>query len=138
MVTIDYNRSLADMVKVGKYGSINKNITAKNFPVTGTGRVNVEVVLVPFHQKIKSNDALTKLDKLRFRSAIISELLAFGEMHPKLQPKFPIVALGSIANIGNNSFVPYLDCWVEKERDLDLLPFERKWGYDFLFAAVRK
>jgi len=76
------------------------------------------------------------LDELGFRAAILPELFAFGETHPEVQREFPIVALGSIANVDGKR-VPYIDR-LYKERELYLGRFEFKWHDRCRFAAVRK
>jgi hypothetical protein len=57
MVTVDYARSLADMVKAGNYGYANNNITAKSLPPTRHGKADVQIVLVHFNRDIQSDDA---------------------------------------------------------------------------------
>ncbi len=111
MVTVDYAKSLPDMIKAGNYGYANEDITPKRFPIKGDGKVGVEIVLVHFGKDMQSDDVLAELDKLGLRAAVLPELLAFGETHPEVQREFPIIALGSIANVGGERFVPYLGYW---------------------------
>lgn len=134
MVTVDYARSLEAMIKAGNYGYVNEDITPKNFPITGKGKVDLEVVLVSFNIK---ESALKELDELGLRAATLPELLAFGEMHSEVQRAFPIIALGSIANVGGNRHVPSLDGW-GGERELRLSWFGSRWFGHCRFAAVRK
>lgn len=138
LVTVDYAKSLPDMIKAGNYGYANEDITDKNFPTQGKGAVDLEIVLVYFGKDMDSNDVLSELDKLGFRAAILPELLAFGETHPEVQREFPIIALGSFwADRDGNRFVPCLGRWRGK-RGLGLSWFESRWSGYCRFAAVRK
>jgi hypothetical protein len=138
MVTVDYNRSLHEMIKAGNYDYANDSITAENFPIKGEGKVDTEIILVHFNRSISSDDAIREMDQLGLRPAVLPELLAFGEMHPAVQKEFPIVALGSVwRNGGGSRVVPFLGRW-DAERKLYLLGFVGGWGGNFRFAAVRK
>lgn len=138
LVTVDYAKSLPDMIKAGNYGYANKNINAKNFSITGDGKADVELVLVHFGRDIESDNVLAELDKLGLRPAILPELLAFGETHPEVQREFPIIALGSVwaGRVGLRR-VPYLDGWSGR-RGLSLDWFGDGWHGRCRFAAVRK
>lgn len=136
-VTVDYAKSLPDMIKAGNYGYANEDITPKKFPIQGEGKVDLEIVLVHFGKDIESDDVLAELDKLGLRAAVLPELLAFGETHPEVQREFPIIALGSFANESGNRRVPYLDDWLGR-RKLDLCWFVSRWHDRCRFAAVRK
>ncbi len=138
MVTVDYAKSLPEMIKAGNYGYANEDITPKNFPITGEGKVDLEIVLVHFGKDIESDDVLAELDKLGLRAATLPELLALGETHPKVQREFPIIALGSVwANRDGDRDVPCLGDWGDR-RELVLCYFGLGWDDDCRFAAVAK
>lgn len=125
-VTIDYNKSLVDMIVAGKYDYVNSNIAEKNFPIqrpsvseadTGNGPYrapgiqndSIEIVLVHLNKVATTTEVLAHMDKLGLRPARIEELLAFGEKYPAVQREFPVVALGSVwVNSVQDRSVAYL------------------------------
>ena len=137
-VTVDYTKPLDAMITAGNYDYRNDNITTENFPVTGNGTVECEVILVHFDRSIKSEAAITEMEQLDLRPATLTELLAFGETYPEIQREFPIICLGSswVDSDGYRN-VPYLDRWRAGGR-LDLGWFGGGWRRDCRFAAVRK
>jgi hypothetical protein len=137
-VTVDYSKSLAEMIKAGHYGWVNDAIVADHFPVQGEGQNEVEVALFHFNRNISSDDAIAEMEKAGYRPARIEELLALGASQPELQKEFPIVALGSVwQDPDGDRDVPYLFCG-DAKRGLDLRWFESDWGVLYRFAAVRK
>ncbi len=137
LVTVNYDLSLAEMIKVGKYDSVNSGITKKHFPVNGEGTNEVVTELVHFNRFIGSDEVIRELDKRGFRPATIEELLAFGAKYPEMQIQFPIVALGSLWRHLGHRDVPYL--WgASRGHDLNLDWFENGWEGHYRFLAVRK
>ena len=137
LVIGDYDVPLASMIAAGRYDYVNKNITAANFPITGTGKIVSVITLVSFHRDIGSDDAVAELAYLGFEPARIEHACAFGAQYPDVQRKFPIVFLGSVwEGPGAYRGVPCLLDWHEK-RGLDL-GYWGRWSRDDRFAAVRK
>lgn len=136
-VTVNYDLSLAGMIKAGWYDWVNSDITEKYFSMNSTGTKEVVTRLVHFNQYLSSDDVLRELDKRGLRPATIAELLAFGAKYPELQRQFPIVALGSIWQHLGLRFVPYL-YGRGSERRLSLDWFEYGWYDGYRFLAVRK
>jgi len=137
-VTVDYGLSLAEMIKVGKYDWVNDLITAKHFPFTGEGMVELKVQLVHFKRRIESDDAIKEMDGMGLQPLALSELLAFGAKFPEVQREFPIIALGSVwqYRVGYRH-VPEL--WgYDHGRSLRLRWFGNRWHDYYRFAAVRK
>lgn len=136
-VTVDYILSLEEMIKVGRYQSVNPSITSEHFPIKGKGTKEVETKLVHFDRFLGSDEVIQELDKDGLRPAIIEELLAFGSRYPMMQWQFPIVALGSILRRPDHhqKDVPYL--W-GRERHLDLVSFESLWHDNIRFLTVLK
>lgn len=95
-VTINYDASLADMIRTGRYDWVNPNITEKNFPVKGKGIKEVVIELTRFNRLISSDDALSELEKRGLRPATIEEFLAFGAAYPEVQQGSQTVTLGSV------------------------------------------
>lgn len=98
-VVVDFNQTVEEMVKAGKYDWVELEITSDYRPVNCHGISRVDVVLVPIHlQSMASEDLLRELDKQDLRPAEFPELLAFGATYPEKQREFaPIVALGSVS-----------------------------------------
>lgn len=160
-VTVDYTKSLAEMIAAGKYDYVNPYINEKNFPikrpksVAQTGHKEVHsgngpyrtpeptagniVELVLIHQMSKmvsTEDILKYLDKNDLRPATLAELLAFGAENPEIQRRFLIVALSSswLCSLGRHC-VPYL--WGGSD-DRDLGLYWSEWGGCCRFLAVSK
>ena len=133
-LTANYDRSVEDAVKAGKYDWSNDNITTNNFPSKRTGTADTEIILVKFERDMESGDVVKQLDKQGLRPAELPELLAFGEKYPDVQRDFPVVALGSVLQIlvGDRP-APCLDGHSGR-RNLCLF----WWGSFYRFAAVRK
>lgn len=135
--TVDYNLSLEQMIAVGNYDRSNRNITAKRFPLKGIGKVELEPKLFYFGRKMSSNDVIAEIEKEGFRPCTIEELLAIGEQHPELQREFPLVELGSLAEVDGLRRVAYLSRGYLK-RGLSLGWFDCEWTGVFRFPSVRK
>ena len=139
-VVVDYNLSLVEMIKAGKYDWVNDGITQKHFPLQekGLGKIGFTITLLHLNRYISSDEAIEKISEAGYRPATLPELLALGESQPELQRQFPIVALGSVWQCrGGPRCVPYL--WYDgSERRLDLTLFERDWSPHYRFAVARK
>jgi len=137
-VTVDYSKSLAEMIKAGHYDWVNNVIVADHFPVQGKGQSEAEVALFHFNRNISSDDAIAEMAIAGYRPARIEELLALGASQPEFQKEFPIVALGSAwQDPGGHRHVPCLR-WNGAKRYLNLGWFEGDWSGRYRFAAVRK
>ncbi len=141
VLSVDYSRTVQEMINTGKYGWTNDDITEKHFPLPtelNGKKVSVAAKLFHFNRSINSQDAIKEMDKTGYRPATLAELLALGEKEPELQKEFPIVALGSIwTDAFGNRYVPYLSVDGRK-RMLDLDWFDDDWFDLCRFLAVRK
>ena len=137
-VTVDYSRSLAEMIAAGKYDWSNSGITADHFPVKGEGVSEVELTLVHFNRFMSTDAVLKELAKTGFRPAKIEELLALGEKYHDLQREFPIVALGSVwRDPGDDRRCACL--WGgDSRRSLSLDWLGDGWHENFRFLVVRE
>ncbi len=138
-VSVDYSTTLEQMIAEGKYDWSNSDINSKNFPTASqVGQVTVNVELVHFNRNIGSEEALQELDKVGYRPANLSELLAFGAKYPDRQREFPIVALGSVwQRLDGNRYVAYI-YYGGVRRHLYLVWIELWYVALYRFAAVRK
>lgn len=137
-VTVDYSTPLETMVAEGKYDYVNPNITVANFPITGTGVVEEEIILVHLDRDISSDDAVRELHEMGLEPARIEHATAFGAKYPDVQREYPIVFLGSVwTHSGGRRSVPCLGYW-DAKRELYLLWWRADWNRAYRFAAVRK
>jgi hypothetical protein len=137
-LSVDYERSVEDLVKAGGYDWANSDITSRNFPTKRKGRAEVVVELIHFNRYISTDEVLRELDRMGFRPAKLHELLAFGEKYPEAQRRFSVVALGSVW-LDRDGFrhVPYLDGH-GSSRVLYLRWYVFGWFGFYWFAVVRK
>ena len=139
IVTVDYDQTVEQLIKTGKYDWFNYDLTSLNFPSNEKGVAEVLVYLVNFNRGISSEDAVKELDRQGLRPATLKELLALGVAQPDLQRNKPIVALGS--EWRDSVVFVYVPCLVglEGDRRLDLdWWWGGNWVSEWLFAAVRK
>ena len=140
-LTVDYSRTVQEMINVGNYGWTNSDITEKHFPLPtelNGKQVSVSTKLFHFNRSISSKDAISEMDKGGFRPATLAELLALGKAHPELQKEFPIVALGSVwRDASDDRLVPVLSFGGSRRR-LGLNWFDSDWLVRYRFLGVRK
>jgi len=137
-VTVDYSKSLAEMIVAGNYDWQHPDIAAEHFLLIGKGKMEVEIFFSHFGKEMTSNGVITEIDGQDFRPAKIEELLALGASQPELQKQFPIIALGSVwQSPSGNRYVPYL-LWLDGERRLNLFRLGRVWDEYLRFACVHK
>lgn len=137
-VIVDYGMSLADMIWAGKYDWVNSDITSEHFPITGSGKIEGDLVLVHLNRSASTDEVRKELESRGLRPATIAELLAFGVKYPNKQREFPIIALGSVwqrpvgrchvAGLGGSA----------SRRDLRLYWCEDGWDGGCRFLASRK
>ena len=140
-MNVDYGLPLEAMIAAGHYDWKNGNLTGKLFPIKGDGIVEFEACLFHFNRVIESKDAIKAIkaaDKDNpWSAAKVEQVLSFGAVCPEEQCKYPIIGLGSVAEIGGNRYVPVL--WgYGSERGLGLDWFGSGWGGGCRFLAVRK
>lgn len=137
-VSVNYELSVEDAIEAGKYQAVHSDITGKNFPSTRSGHADLEIVLVRFDHRMKSEDVLQELGKEGLRAAELPELLAFGAEHPEEQRKFSVVGLGSVwKDRKGYRNVPCLYT-ASEGRYLDLHWWDDGWYSYSRFAAIKK
>lgn len=107
-VSIDYSRSLATMIFAGKYDWVHSDITEKRFPVQGSGIVGRELVLCHYDRPTERGEPERLIEHAGYELASIEDLLSFGEKYPEKQRNYPIIPLGSTAEVHGRHVVPYL------------------------------
>ncbi len=136
-LTVDYGQSLEQMIAAGHYDWKNSDINAKLFPIEGQGNVEFEAKIFHFNRGISSGSAIGAIEDAHWEPAKIEHLLAFGEKYPDEQHKFPIVVLGSVAEVRGGRGAPCLSRGGSRRR-LDLIRFDEDWDAYDRFLAVRE
>ena len=137
-VSVNYDTTVEEMVRLGHYDWSNSDVTSKHFPTKRTGTADLVIELVHVNRDISTKDAQKELDRMGFRPAELHELLAFGAKYPEVQREFPILALGSVwQDLDDDRRYACLH-GVGSERGLYLRWFGGDWDDVCRFAAVRK
>lgn len=129
--------SFAERIERGHYAWVHSDLTRVAFPVTVDQMGEWEWGLLPFDQSPATEDIIHKIVGDGFKPARIGHLLTFGEMYPKEQEKYPIIALGSVAKTSMGLSVPRL-CVAGYERKLTLSWFDESWEDQSHFLCVRR
>jgi len=139
-LTVD-ERSLEQMIAGGRYDYVGSDITATRFPITTDQVGEWEARYFHFNIDIESPDAKACIEaedpENPWQAAHIGHLLAHGATHPAEQRTFPIIALGSVAEVHGYPYVPYLDRY-GAPRYLYLNLWRYGWHRYCRFLAVRK
>lgn len=115
ILTIDYGRSWKVMKKAAGFdaSNSNSNINPERFPIVGTGIVLVEASLFNFAEGTSSDNAESVIVKTSpqnpWATGKVEHIFAYGEALPNEQLEYPIVGLGSVADIDTSCHVVYLD-----------------------------
>lgn len=136
--TVDYGITIEEAVRRGHYNYADANITSQNFSTKQKGKVERVMELIHFDCYISTNEILKEFDRMGYRPAELHELLAFGEQHPDVQRKFPVVALGPVWRRPDGyRLVPCL--WGGTDnRGLGLHWFGGGWVSGFRFIVCRE
>lgn len=141
-INIDYNKSVSEMISLGKYDFVNPFFRKIIFYYFNNSmNINKQTIIAKlffFNSFIKSNEAIKKIDKVAFRPATLFELLTLGYLYPNLQNQFPIVALGTTIKNNGMKFVPALISINKNKRILALFWNECEWFSSFRFLGVSK
>ncbi len=145
---IDYGQSLEEMIAAGHYGRVNRNITAKHFPIKPKRSLFIRRRVVRFEaQCIHPNRCISSENVLNvigyvdtcnpWMPANIEQILSYGAVFPEEQCKHPIVGLGSVAEVIGGRGVPSLGR-VNFSRELLLSGWDGMWTPEYRFLAVRE
>ena len=137
-VNVNYDLSVEEAISAGNFQAVNADINAKNFAPTRSGQAALEIVLVRFENRMKSEEVLEELNKEGLRPVDLSEFLAFGAKYPDVQRKFSIAGLGSVWK--DRKGYRNVPCLYEASegRYLDLHWWDDAWYSYSRFAATRK
>ena len=140
-LSIDYSQSLEQMIAAGHYDWVNSDITPKRFKLEGKGVIEFETRVIHFNRSISSEDAIEAIKHINTENPLepakIEHLLAFGAKYPEEQRKYPIIGLGSVAEVDGDRYVPCLGQG-GAGRGLSLYWWDGDWDGGCRFLAVRK
>lgn len=132
-VNVNYDRSIADGIRVGNFNSVDAEISNENITCSGSGNQGCGIILLHFDREMRSSQVLYEMMGLPLRPVNIQELLAINEAYPGKMHEYPIVALGT-------SYKGKFPClfWKRSSALRQLLLCEGvSWVHDSRFAAVR-
>lgn len=136
-MTIEPDLAFEDRITRGNYGWRNSDLTEKKFLVTADQVGEWEWKLFHFNRSISSEEAIRLMKEDGYDAGQIGHILTFGEINPEEQRKYPIIGLGSVAEVLLDRFVPVL--WYDDDRrGLCLSWFDRDWGDRCRFLGVRR
>lgn len=136
-LVVDYSKRIKTLVGLGKYDRCEGEIISQKFSTAYKGEVWLEALLVYFDTAITDEDVVTELDKIGLRPGELHELLIFGVQHPEIQCQFPIIALGTIVELGNVCGAPCSSGSKNAGRQLGFTYCGGKWGGGHRFLAFR-
>jgi len=100
VVSVDYDRSMDDWTKAGKYkryeGNNQENVDLNNFKSEKTGKAELEMRLMCFKGVTTLSKVMKKFNRFGFGPANLQELFAYLEKYPKTSGGRVVEALGSI------------------------------------------
>ena len=137
-VTVNYDLSVEAAIEAGNFQAVHADISSKNFPSQRSGQANLELVLVRFEHRMRSEDVILELEKEGLRAAALPEFLAFGAKYPDIQRKFSIAGLGSVWP--DRKGYRNVPCLYEASegRYLDLHWWDDGWYSYTRFAAIHE
>ena len=127
-VRVDYSKTLAEMVMLGNYDTVDESINDNYFPLQGEGQRAVKVALVNLDKTCSFWGVPKELKKRGLDLANLEHLLSFGATFPDVQRKFSIFALGTINILGSDCLVPYLTS-DDGNRELRLIKRDLEGGF---------
>ncbi len=144
LIIVDYAMNWEEMVSAGNYGWKSADFTPERFPVgSGEGKVEFETEEFWFNWNISSEKAKQEIRDADPQNpwdlAQTEHGLAYGAQHPEQQNKYPIICLGSCAEVGLRRYVLRLyRGGGDRFLFLYLNDYDAGWGPLSRFLAVRK
>ena len=136
-MTIEPDLAFEDRITRGNYGWRNSDLTEKKFLVTADQVGEWEWKLFHFNRSISSEEAIRLMKEDGYDAGQIGHILTFGEINPEEQRKYPIIGLGSVAEVGLSRGVPGLWSGGVRRR-LGLGWFDGDWDDRCRFLGVRR
>ena len=129
--------TIQQLLRLGDYDWQNSDVSDEHYPQRGTKNKRVVMRLMNFKRVIGTDDVLDRFKKFGLRPANPAELLALGIIHPWLQNRYPIIALGQKWRLPNEDELVVCLAWHSMLRRIHLLcQFRRDWPAHCRFAAI--
>lgn len=84
-ISVDYERTVFEMVSAGRYDYVNPNVSDENFPLQRGKQQESIIYLFRVERVMSSEEIASTLDKEGLRPATLPELLSFGATYPNAQ-----------------------------------------------------
>ncbi|MFA4942044.1 MAG: hypothetical protein WC564_00170 [Patescibacteria group bacterium] len=138
-LTIDYRRTLEEMIAAGKFDHFRPKFDSGRYslPPELKGKiVTVKAKLFRFKEYTTNKEGVIKIMNAGYKPGTLAELLALAEAYPGLQKRFMIPAWGSQNQMSDQPFCcPFINMR-ENGRWLDSLVFnEDRADYYHLLAT---
>lgn len=137
LAEVDFGQTLPQMIDAAHFDWVNSDITAKRFPVEGSGKKKYHFKPYEFKRSISSEDATALMTKDGFPPARHEAGLAFARDFPNEQLKHPIALLGSSAEVGGYRYVLCL-YRRDAERNLGLYDWAYGWHGYWAFLGAQE
>jgi hypothetical protein len=139
-VTVDYDLTVDEMAKAGKFDWVAMGVDSRHFSTSHHGTSEVEMVLVQFDRNVGTEEVLHELGTRDLRPADALELLAFDASYPETGRTFPspIVAFGSVHSQGSGEALLIENGVLARRLDSTAFSWYSEWGTSYRFAAVRE
>jgi hypothetical protein len=135
--TVPPELSFEQRIDRGHYGWRNIELTEERFPVTPDQYGERALKLFHFARCVSSAEAVRLIRNEGFEPARAGDILVFGEHFPENQRRFPIIGLGSVAEVNLKLSVPAL--WFDGDRrTLDVIRYDGDWHRNYRFLGVRR
>jgi hypothetical protein len=122
---VDYDLSMEDVIREGRYRKVDSNINSKNFPPEKKGKDRIIALIVELQSRPVFEDLCfeAELASIRERYELVNlrEALAVFKQHDEIRAVRPIFALGSRADIGNELLAPEFSLHPESGKTIGLM-----------------
>lgn len=135
LLTVPAHLTFEERVACGSYGLRDTYLKEKWFPVTSDQIGDWKWKFFPVSWAISLKDVNQLMRRDGYQAAAIGHLLAFGEKYPEEQLAFPIIGLGSVAEIGGRYYVPALGRF-SNLRELKVSHSSGYWDSQYHFLGV--
>lgn len=136
-VRVDYGRDIRQVLVQNDYETLVSPVVLRQIKTKESGERDIVVDIFSQTTLSGSTGILWSLATHLRRPLEAIELLSFSEQHPDVQFVMPIVAFGSVIELGVVHYVLGLTAW-EGKRALRLFPFNTMWPVEYGFAVTRK
>jgi hypothetical protein len=114
-----------------------KGVSKENHGSAELAEVEITFEYVHMGRDASPDEVLIEMGRKELRPALYEELLGFAKKYPDEHRKFPIAALGSLANVYGERVVAYV--WRDiYGQHLGLGWFDSEWSDSVRFLAVSK